>query len=78
MLLKQSSIRNQTAPKKRGCLVSVLLFCFSWVEKTRFQRISGKYNFMYYAQRSRIKTVRAGERDCPQANPLSKQARNFD
>ena len=27
---------------------------------------------------SRIKTVRAGERDCPQDNPLSKQAQNFD
>src|SRR5690606_5439483 len=27
---------------------------------------------------SRIKTVRAGARDCPQDNPLSKRAQNFD
>ncbi len=27
---------------------------------------------------SRIKTVRAGVRDCPQDNPLSKRARTFD
>jgi len=27
---------------------------------------------------SRIKTVRAGERDCPQDNPLSKWAQSFD
>ncbi len=27
---------------------------------------------------SRIKTVRAGERDCPQDNPLSKRERSFD
>ena len=27
---------------------------------------------------SRIKTVRAGERDCPQDNQLSKRARTFD
>jgi hypothetical protein len=27
---------------------------------------------------SRIKTVRAGARDCPQDNPLSKRARCFD
>ena len=27
---------------------------------------------------SRIKTVRAGERDCPQDNPLSKRVQNFD
>ncbi len=27
---------------------------------------------------SRIKTVRAGECDCPQDNPLSKRARSFE
>ncbi len=27
---------------------------------------------------SRIKTVRAGERDCPQDNRLSKRAQSFD
>ncbi len=27
---------------------------------------------------SRIKTVRASERDCPQDNPLSKRAGSFD
>ena len=29
-------------------------------------------------QRLVLKTVRAGERDCPQDNPLSKRARSFD
>ena len=75
--------RHPNLPKKSATCGWVMILTRSFFSSPRHRPVPVIYNLPtairnWWLTTSRIKTVRAGVRDCPQENQLSKRARSFD